>query len=268
MRKLGLFVLLMLAFQAKGQDWEIGLFGGVSSYRGDLAPRIVPSEIHPSYGIGIKRNVSRFFTFTLDFKQGKISGDDRNFDHHQSRNLRFYSPVTEVSTTVEFNFFPFLKGLKPKQFTPFVFSGFSMFRFNPKTIYQGSEYELRNMRTEGQGIQEDAPELYSLYQPAIPIGGGFKLRVKDRFNIALRVGYRATFTDYLDDVGDRYPNLALLAEQKSDVAAALSNRSTEPQNNFKTNEGKRRGDNQTNDWFVFAGIRVSYYIQNPECFDF
>ena len=173
MRKLALFILVLLSIQSKAQNWEIGFFGGVSTYRGDLAPRIVPAETHPTFGIGIKRNVNRFVTLALDVKHGKISGDDRNFDHLQSRNLRFHSPLTEVSATTEFNFFPFLKGLKPKQFTPFLFTGFSMFRFNPKTEYEGKTYDLRDLSTEGQGVQEDAPDKYSLYQPAIPIGGGF-----------------------------------------------------------------------------------------------
>ncbi len=248
-----------------GQNWEGGLFVGASNYRGELAPRVVPKESHPAVGVFVKRNLSPFFSFALSAKQGTISGDDANFDHLEKRNLSFESTITEVSAIFEFNFFPFLKGLGPDQFTPYVYSGFAMFRFEPTTVLDGETYELQNFRTEGQGVTSDAPGQYSNFQPAIPIGGGFKVQLDRRLNLTFKVGYRATFTDFLDDVSTNYPEKDALADAQGPKAVRLSDRSAEA---WYTGPEKQRGNPQNNDWYLFAGFTFSYNIENPDCYQF
>jgi hypothetical protein len=260
--------VLLLAFgtlNTSAQDWEGGLFLGASNYRGDMAPYMVPGETHPAIGVFVKRNLSEFFSFNVSAKQGKISGDDANYDHLESRGLSFESNITEVSAVVEFNFFPFLKGLEPDQFTPYVYSGLAMFRFEPRTSLNGQTYDLKKFRTEGQGVTDDAPGQYSNYQPSIPIGGGFKLQLNRRLNLTFKLGYRATFTDFLDDVSTNYPAKDQLAESAGQTAVALSDRSTGEQ---FTGKGKQRGNPQNNDWYIFSGFTISYNIENPECFEF
>ena len=260
-----LLLLLMNVSNGIGQDWEGGLFVGASNYRGDMAPYMVPEETHPALGIFVKRNLSEFFAFSVSAKQGSISGDDANYDHLQSRGLSFESDITEVSAVFEFNFFPFLKGLEPDQFTPYVYSGFAMFRFEPHTTFNGQTYNLKKFRTEGQGITDDAPSQYSNYQPSIPIGGGVKLQLNRRLNLTFKLGYRATFTDFLDDVSTNYPAKDQLAQSAGQTAVALSDRSSD---GHFTGKGKQRGDSQNNDWYIFSGFTVSYNIENPECFEF
>ncbi len=259
-------VTVLLSFYSSAQNWEIGLMGGASTYRGDLSPYITPSEIHPAVGIYIKKNMSQFFSFNMGLNQGKISGDDNNFKNLEKRNLSFQSNITELSGTFEFNFFPFLKGLKPDQFTPFVFSGLSVFKFNPVTKFEGQTFELAKYNTEGQTITEDAPDDYSLYQPSVPIGGGIKVRLGNRLNLGLKVGYRATFFDFLDDVSTNYPDKENLA-QESTTAVNLSDRS-KGEDQYYAKKGKRRGDPQNNDWYIFTGLTLSYHIANPICYDF
>lgn len=247
----------------KAQNWEGGLFVGASNYRGDLAPHVAPKETHPAIGFFVKRNLSQFFSFAISAKQGTISGDDENFDHLQDRNLSFESEITEVSAIFEFNFFPFLKGLKPDQFTPYVYSGLAFFRFEPTTRLDGTTYDLREFRTEGQGVTSDAPSQYSRFQPAIPIGGGFKLQLNRRLNLTWKLGYRATFTDFLDDVSTDFPGKDALANSKGSTAVRLSDRSADE---WFTGKGKQRGNPQNNDWYLFTGFTFSYNIENPDCF--
>lgn len=264
-RWLLILTLLLGSFSASAQDWEGGLFMGVSNYRGDMAPYLVPAETHPALGVYVKRNLSPFFAFNVSAKQGTISGSDDNFDHLRGRGLSFTSDVTEFSAVFEFNFFPFLKGLEPNQFTPFVYSGLAVFRFAPRTTLDGKRYELEDFRTEGQGVTDDAPSQYGNFQPSIPIGGGIKLQLNRRLNLSFKVGYRATFTDFLDDVSTDYPDQGQLADKRGRTAAALSNRSTD---GWFTKKGKSRGNSQNNDWYVFSGFTLSYTIENAQCFEF
>lgn len=264
----GVAMLLMITLgggASTAQNWEGGLFMGASNYRGDMAPRVAPKESHPAIGVFVKRNLSQFFSFSVSAKQGRISGDDDNFDHLEGRNLSFRSDITEISAVFEFNFFPFLKGLKPDQFTPYVYSGLAMFRFEPKTTLNGETYNLKEFRTEGQGLSDEEPSRYANYQPSIPIGGGVKLQLNRRLNLTFKLGYRATFTDYLDDVSTDYPSKDELANSKGAVAVALSDQSKDQR---YTGEGKQRGDPQNNDWYLFTGFTLSYNIENPDCFRF
>jgi hypothetical protein len=250
---------------ANGQNWEGGLFAGASNYKGDLAPYLAPSETHPAVGVFVKRNLSPFFSLALTAKQGAISGDDENFDHLKDRNLSFESDITEVSAIIEFNFFPFLKGLGPDQFTPYVYSGFAFFRFEPTTTFKGETFDLQEFRTEGQGVTSDAPGQYSGLQPAIPIGGGFKLQLNRRLNLTFKLGYRATFTDFLDDVSTDFPSKDALSNARGKQAVNLSDRSVDE---WYTGKGKQRGNPQNNDWYLFTGFTFSYNIKNPDCYEF
>ena len=51
-----------------------------------------------------------------------------------------------------------------------------------------------------------------------------RIRLPDNFNFSFEIGYRHTFTDYIDDVSRSYVDLGLL---DSDLARALSDRSME-----------------------------------------
>ena len=267
MYKITVIVLSGLLFTSglKAQNWEGGTFLGASNYRGEMAPYVVPSESHPALGVFVKRNLSQFFSFNLSIKQGEISGSDQNYDQLAKRNLSFESRITEIASTVEFNFFPFLKGLKPDQFTPFVYSGLALFRFNPKTTLNNKTLALDKFNTEGQGLSSEYPNDYSLFQPSVPIGGGIKLQLNRRLNLTFKLGYRATFTDFIDDVSTTYPSKDKLRSNYGDIAVKLSDRSRE---DFYSIPGKQRGDPQTNDWYIFSGFTFSYNIENPVCYDF
>src|SRR5687768_4422527 len=178
-RLLYIFIFLLLPFATFSQSWEIGLFGGASNYQGDLAPDIVLGETHPAVGLSVKQNLSPFFAFTYNLNFGSVSGNDNNFKYLVNRNLSFESNILEFSPRVEFNFFKFGLGLRPKRFTPYVFSGITVFYFDPRATMDGKEFNLRKMSTEGQGVVDGAPKKYSPLQIAVPIGGGMRFSLNE-----------------------------------------------------------------------------------------
>jgi pyridoxal phosphate enzyme (YggS family) len=50
------------------------------------------------------------------------------------------------------------------------------------------------------------------------VGGGFKVKVNQTWELAIEVGYRILVTDYLDDVSKTYVNLKLLEEINKQAA--------------------------------------------------
>ncbi len=235
---------------------EIGILLGTSYYLGDL------NTTHfnqPSFAAGliIRKNIDRRFTYKAEVMYLNIKSDERNSDDEiaKDRGLHFKSPIYELSGQVEFNFLPFQPDNPLYTWTPYVYTGVSIFNFNPKAENQFGEFvDLQELGTEGQGttLFPDRDK-YSMIQYAIAMGGGFKIAVNPSFNIILEYGVRKTFTDYLDDVSTTYPGELL---DMTNEAIYMS----DPSNSH--NLGEERGDPDKKDWYSFAGITLSFKLNN------
>ncbi len=265
MKQLWLVAILFLLNLSNSfaQNWEIGISAGGSNYLGDLSPDIVLKETKTYGAFFFKKNISPFFSNNFYVYRGKISGDDNNFKHLKIRNLNFSSTITEISYQLEFNFFKFAVGLNPNRYTPYVFTGFGTFFFQPVTTYNGNVVRLKPLDTEGKKIESNKNS-YQLVQPVIPFGGGFKIKLNKDVNLAIFVGFRYTFTDYLDDVSNTYYNIDVLEDKYGPLSPVLSDRS-EIKIGFN---GKQRGRPDMLDFYYFYGATLSVKIRNKVCFEF
>ncbi len=247
----------MFSLPIWAQTHEIGLFLGASNYHGDLADEIVLSETHASAGIFYRHNFNKFWAYKPMLSYMRISGSDENFEEYRLRNLSFRSDIFELSNTLELNFQPFSNSPYHQNVTFYAFTGFALYYHNPKTkSYLNDEWlELPPMHTEGQ----DGQTQYKNFQLSIPFGGGFKYALAPNFIACLEVGWRRTFTDYLDDVSTIYPDKELNFE--------YSDRSREvtETNTFVSEAGDMRGDPNLKDWYLQAGITLSYRFIPIKC---
>src|SRR5690606_7120558 len=116
-------------------------------------------------------------------------------EDQRNRGLNFFSPITEGSLQLEFNFFDFGIDWGQTRVTPYVFSGISYFGFNPKAVYDGEEYELKQYGTElDDNVYDPKTDAYKTTALAIPVGAGIKYRISNYFNISGEFGIRTTFT--------------------------------------------------------------------------
>jgi hypothetical protein len=265
-RRICLIILLCHPIFLYAQKWEIGLFAGGANYFGDLAPDIAVTETNYSVGLFFKKNLNQYFSFYFGANQAFITGNDQNFNSQEIRNLSFQTNITEITYQLEFNFLPFSFGLGHKNFTPFTSIGLSVFTYDPKAIYNNNLIKLKPLDTEGRSLLDK--KRYSLYQLAIPIGGGFKFNLSEKFIAGINVTFRYTFTDYLDDVSTVYYDVDMLEQELGQQSAALSDRSPELHNNAIGFMGKQRGRSDQNDWFILGGIFISHKIKNSACFEF
>ena len=265
-RKTGIITILLIFFvffdfNAKAQvvsSTEIGIMGGGSYYLGDINSKHF-DYMMPSGGIVIRKNIDRRIVVKGELLLGYIRADDaRNTNDtvKLNRNLHFRSPIYELSGQVEFNFLPYETGNSLYPFTPFIFAGVSLFRFNPKAEANNGEWiALQPLGTEGQGTTSfQDRKKYALTQFSIPMGGGFKIAVNKTFNIILEYGIRKTFTDYLDDVSTSYIGGNLI--DMSTLGIEMSDKSL----NGPQAKGFQRGDSKDNDWYTFTGITLSFKI--------
>lgn len=258
--RIGLFcaiILLSLAKPVQAQRSEIGAFGGVSFYLGELNPTTLFAQPHAAGGIVYRYNLSPRWALKADFIFSKVSGSDALTNDNYARNLSFQSPLTEFSIEAELNFFKLYNETRKNRFSPYIYAGITLFSFNPKAELNGTVYELQSLGTEGQGLPGGPEKQYSLTSVAIPFGIGIKCTIGRHIAIGAEWGMRYTFTDYLDDVRGVYYDNELLREQRGDIVADLADRSEKPHQ-----AGEQRGNTTTTDLYSFAGLTFTVKFGN------
>jgi len=258
--KLLFIVAFVFSFSAKAQQFipntEIGILLGTSYYLGDLNTTHFNQPL-PAAGLIIRKNIDKRFAYKAEVMYLNIKSDERQSEDTiaKNRGLHFKSPIYELSGQVEFNFLPYQPGNPLYTWTPYVYTGISIFHFNPQAEDSiGSWVDLQELGTEGQGTTLfPETEKYSLIQYSIAMGGGFKIAVNPSFNIILEYGLRKTFTDYLDDVSTTYPGDIL---SMTNEATYMSDPSGSHQS------GDQRGNPDKKDWYSFTGITLSFKLNN------
>lgn len=246
---------------AKSQTTEVGLNLGAAGYMGDLNPRNPFDFSGIAFGGFVKRNLDPYWAIGLHYNFGKIKDNDANSSDasFRSRNLNFSTALNELSLQVDFNFLEYFAGGGTKNFSPYIFAGVGGVLFNPKAVYQDQKYELRYYETEGKA--------YKNYAVSIPYGVGMKGRISDHFALFSQLGYRTAHTDYLDDVGDRYPTVDAYGKIDANHPKTI-NLSNPSQLPGTFNPGGQRGDFVKKDTYFFLHIGISYTFISDKCYAF
>lgn len=196
---------------------------GSSHYYGELAGyrrAIRATYIMPRWnaGLGYTRQFTPHFAARAMFTWARIAGDDYTFNKDNvdksivqyARNLHFRNDLKEFALTGIYNFVADGRNSNVRaKFTPYVFGGVALLAHSPEArtpaTPDNEPYEARRwtklqpLRTEGQG-QPGRQKPYSLVTVAVPVGIGARYKINESFNVGVEIGYRYTFSDYLDDV--------------------------------------------------------------------
>ncbi len=214
-----------------------GISVNAMNYVGELDPGpsfVAPSirYTRPSIGLVLVRRVKPAISYRGTFTYGRIKGDDyvsanesgKNFGR-KLRNLNFRNDIFELKGDVVFDFIGHNERYEKRhEYVPYGFIGVAIFYQTPYGQVPdgfndaGKWINLRKLKTEGVS--------YSPIQAAIPFGLGFRYKLAKNWDLAFEVGWRFTFTDYLDDVSKQYgdpaqmsPLARLMAFKSSYVSA-------------------------------------------------
>jgi Domain of unknown function (DUF6089) len=296
-------------FGKEKQYLSLGFSVNALNYYGDIAPlpKKVSTDIsftRPAFGISLAHRFGPRYTLQGQFMYGTLSGSDtksaspsgENIYRYQ-RNLSFRNRIKELSVVAYFDLFKnestYISRVK---WTPYVFLGVAGFLMNPQAQAPakdlqgnplpeaGQWVDLRPLGTEGQYSKLQPTDVnygikpYSLIQVAIPFGAGARFRINEVLDLWADIGFRYTFTDYLDDVSRNYVNLDQLTAKdpsKNALARAMSYRNNElgpPSNPYTYNgytvqagygsEGKDniRGNKNNRDIYMVTSIRLTYIL--------
>jgi hypothetical protein len=239
----------------------IGFSVNALNYYGDLAPtpKKVSTDIsftRPGFGLSFMHRFGPRYTVQGQFMFGTLRGSDgesankddlENGVFRYKRNLSFKNNIKELSVVFIFDLFKndgnYIARVK---WTPYAFVGVAGFMHQPMGLAPAADptgvplaeagkwVKLRPLGTEGQYTDPNHPlesgdanygiKPYKLFQAAIPFGVGARLRLTETLDLWADIGFRYTFTDYLDDVSRNYVDLGVL---KSPLAKAMSYRTGE-----------------------------------------
>ncbi|MDD3877116.1 MAG: DUF6089 family protein [Bacteroidales bacterium] len=267
MKKISFITVLLFLFTSThvfSQRVEMGIFGGTSYYIGDINPKKHFELLKPAFGGLVRFNINPRLTIKINGYYGNVAGDDAITKFNEKRNLHFKTHILEFGTQLEINFLPYVTGHDDHYFAPYIFGGISAFGFNPKALYENNWVELQPLGTEGQGtIAYYDRKPYSLNSIAIPFGLGFKYSLSKSICFGAEWGLRKTNTDYIDDVSTTYVDPSIITAEKSEIAAALADRSlTQPGD--PPNTGLQRGNSKSKDWYSFAGAFFTFKISRKK----
>ena len=280
----------------------VGFSLNAMNYFGDVTPTTSFTSLRfgatrPNVGISIMRRFYPRVSGKLALSYGRITGDDAlaanqndgNARFRYNRNMNFQNDILELAGTVVIDLIENRNNyLKRPDFVPFVFAGVAGFYHSPKGLFRpggptdgGTYVDLQPLRTEGQ------TESYSKTQFSIPFGGGVRYRINRNFDAALDIGWRKTFTDYLDDVSTRYAPAGSLTSREAAyfgggnplaVGPALPSgtfadgggitRSRDGDFGPFDAPGSKRGTTDRTDWYIVTGLSLNYIltpkIKNPK----
>jgi len=293
----------------------IGFSVNALNYYGDIAPlpQRVSTDIsftRPAFGISLAHRFGPRYTLQGQFLYGTLSGSDNSAGSATGeskfrylRNASFRNRIKELSVVAYFDLFEnqstYISRVK---WTPYVFLGLAGFLHNPQAKAPaldlhgnplpeaGKWVDLRPLGTEGQYSKLDPSDKnygikpYSLLQVAIPFGVGARFRLNEVMDLWGDIGFRYTFTDYLDDVSRNYVNLYKLNSPLAEAMAYRTNElspggQTPPANpvtySDPNNPGKtytveagygqeykdnNRGNKNNRDVYMVTSIRLTYIV--------
>lgn len=207
---------------------------GTANYFGELAGYKQPLNSFKLTRWNAALAYTRHFTPTLSarasFTYLRLVGDDYMASKSTpaknpaqfARNLHFRNDVKEFAVTGMYQFVPEGRNSNDRpKIAPYLFFGVALVAHSPEARTPADYADpndgnaarkwvkLQPLHTEGQG-QPGYAKPYSLITAAIPIGLGVRYAINENFSVGGEIGFRYTFTDYLDDVGGDYADPAIL----------------------------------------------------------
>lgn len=170
---------LFISFSGQAQKIELGGSLGGMLYKGDVAPALNPRFINPAGGLFFRYNFTRSFSMRAGISVGAFHAEDSYSSDplQQARNYSFKTNIQETFIDFEYNFLNYKPAPKAVNWTPYVFGGIGLCRFNNAVVKAG-------------GIL------------TYPLGIGVKYEIKRPWSIGAEFGTRFCRNDYLDGLSD------------------------------------------------------------------
>ncbi len=254
----------------------LGDLGGRDAYGTDYSLKDWNTKAISFMGLlGYRYRLSNAFATTTSINFGMLTGNDAYIPEtggggkfRLDRNLNFRTPFIDFTQRIDFMLYTYekvgkrysikgIKGFNNRNEQIYVFAGIGGIAYMPQGQLNGKWYNLRSMSTEGQGLVGGTAK-YSPVTLVAPMGFGFRIGISREWRFGIETSYTKVFGDYIDDVHGVYYDKQLLANQKGEIAAGLSDKSPASVAQGYA-AGMQRGDKQ-NDSYYFVNVVLTRNI--------
>ncbi len=213
---------------------DIGIWGGTSTYFGDLSEAPAFQSFNPNFGAYFRYNFNsriglRAMFLTGNFKQtGQIEGEPWTFD----------KSVQDLSVQVEINYLKYILGEKKTPFSAYVTAGLGVAYF-PYFMDPALIAAFNPDHNKGKFVLDEP-----VITTTLPLGFGFKYNIGRRLGIGVEYQMRKLFSDKLDNLDDPLAYDDAMGEEVT------------------FNSGIHN-----NDWSGYLGLHITYmvYIGKSAC---
>ncbi len=285
--------------------WDVGIHAGGANYLGEMGGKeqtrrdfvldLKLNQTRWTFGVFGRRKLNRSFSVSAALMYLRLQGADAYSTNPErvGRNLNFRNDMFELNVRPEFTVFQDNdiggRGKYRTDLRLFIYAGAALFYHNPKAQInrEGEFYSLQPLRTEGVR--------YSRIGFSVPAGLGLHITQKRRHRYGFDMGWRTTFTDYLDDISTNYvdvsgsdPLTAQLYDQRpylDDVDLNVDGTQVETANGTvvtvpdpiqygfgpdtdgpSKKDGNKRGDPTHNDSYLSVTFTYSYVLKGQSNF--
>lgn len=251
-----LLLLFFLPLFAASQNFHFSPRIGLMGYNGDLkAHPVTLSQSKLAFSAGARYDLTEHITARSYFTYGGLTASDsKGTASMKARNLNFSTKLLDFELGAQYNLF----NLNYRWWTPYAFAGIGAYRYNPYTKdAAGTKTFLQTLSTEGQGFVPGVNN-YGLTGFSIPLGVGADYLLNEDHRIGLEFGYRLTFTDYLDDVSNRYVGETDLLTARGPKALELAYRGDEVGAGGYPVAGDVRGNPKNKDGYYYFAFTYTF----------
>jgi len=209
MKQLIITILCCAPFLVSGQTnyWQGGLFVGGSALSSDVNPHATPDFTESSLALGLsgRVNLSPRLGMRVSLSYAGLTGDDANYAIRADRGFRFDTRLIELAAVAEWE--PFASNRyytnargrieMDRIVSPYLFAGLGLGLAQLDTDF--SRYVGNDPLIE-EGIRADRSMGSTQNALIVPVGAGMKFDITSYVTIALELGGRICFSDYLDGI--------------------------------------------------------------------
>lgn len=227
-----IFTAIIMVFwtnASQAQIFEVGPYLGGANFIGDVGSTTYIRPNSLAFGGVLKWNRSPRHSWRASAIYSTLKADDAdsNQNRRRERGYSFSNGLLELNLGMEFNFWEFDVYAREPQVTPYISTGITGILTHDKYV----EIDGNEIETKG-----------STYGFALPMILGVKGRISHSLVLAAEIGARMTFYDNLDG-------------------------STPSEFGGDESEYKIFGNQNTNDWYMFTGVTLTYTFGRKECYD-
>ncbi len=241
---------------------------GKMYYIGDIQPSFLPDFqfFNDAWGLNYRFSPGYKFSIGVNYLNGKLHGSDNWNGIEKQRNLDFRTRIHDLSLNMRY--YLVLESRKggyksrasinetPRARIFFGFGG-GAFLFDPEGSRGEGWIPLRDLGTEGQFITSDEydyPEPYDFYALSLKYSLGVEIKIIENLAVEAFWRFNQTFTDYIDDVSQSYPDAQELVNSTTPLALEMSYKGP----GQIPPRGTRRGSRVGNDHFINFGLSLVY----------